>query len=349
MNGTQAKGRTLRRVANMLHLLPLLAFSALILSLAATDGRGSYAKEAVTDGIAYTTSDSEGRAATFMLPHTPERVLVSYPGATELLIDLGLSDRVIGTIAPYGAEPPAYADAYAALPILAAPYVPSREEVIALRPDLIIGWSHHFTPEALGDVYSYADRSIGAYIVPATVRKGHPTLEETVYPFIADMGHIFGAEERAAAYAAGLKERVAAVEAQTAARGRRFSAMILQTHGSSLYSMYGPAYIIDDIARKAGADNIVDRQMRAVGPERVLGFAPEVIIYVNPKDRTEEEVRAELRGDPNLQNMKAVRENHIIIVNFSDVNNGNGRCITALEDIAAGLDALRDELEGMKR
>ena len=150
-------------------------------------------------------------------------------------------------------------------------------------------------------------------------------------------------KERAAAYTAGLKERVASVEARTAARGRRFSAMILQAHGSSLYSMYGPAYIIDDIAHKAGADNIVDRQMRSVGPERVLGFAPEVIIYVNAKDRTEEEARAELRGDPNLQNMKAVRENRIIIVNFSDVNNGNGRCITALEDMSAGLDALRDE------
>ena len=346
MNATQTKGRTLRRITNMLRLLPLLAFSTLILSLAATDGRGSYARDTMSDGIAYTTSDSEGRPAAFTLAHTPERVLVSYPGATELLIDLGLSDRIIGTIAPYGAEPPAYADAYAALPILAAPYVPSREEVIALRPDLIIGWSHHFTPEALGDVYSYADRGIGAYIVPATVRKGHPTLEETVYPFIADMGHIFGVEERAKDYTAGLETRVAAVEHRTEARGQRFSAMILQSHGNSLYSMYGPTYIIDDIARKAGADNIVDRQMRSVGPERVLGFAPEVIIYVSPKDSTEEEARAELRADPNLQNMKAVRENRIIVVNFSDVNNGNGRCITALEDIAEGLDALMDEKKG---
>ena len=346
MNATQTKGRTLRRITNMLRLLPLLAFSALILSLAATDGRGSYARDTVSDGIAYTTSDSEGRPAAFTLAHTPERVLVSYPGATELLIDLGLSDRIIGTIAPYGAESPAYADAYAALPILSAPYVPSREEVVALHPDLIIGWSHHFTPEALGDVYAYFDRGVGAYIVPATVRKGHPTLEETVYPFIADMGHIFGVEERAKDYTAGLETRVAAVEHRTEARGQRFSAMILQSHGNSLYSMYGPTYIIDDIARKAGADNIVDRQMRSVGPERVLGFAPEVIIYVNPKDSTEEEARAELRADPNLQNMKAVRENRIIVVNFSDVNNGNGRCITALEDIAEGLDALMDEKKG---
>ncbi len=347
MNGAQQNhGRILRRFANALRLLPFLACAVLVLALSMRDGRGTQAAEPITDGISYMTSDSEGRPTDFTLSHTPERVLVSYPGATELLIDLGLTDRIIGTVAPYGAEPPAYRDAYAALPILSAPYVPSREELTALRPDLIIGWSHHFTPEALGDVYAYFDRGVGAYIVPATVRKGAPTLEETVYPFIADMGHIFGVEERAKNYTIALQSRAAAVEQRTEARGQRFSAMILQAHGTSLYSMYGPAYIIDDIARKAGADNIVDRQMRSVGPERVLGFAPDVIIYVNPKDIPPDEARAELRADPNLQNMKAVRENRIIVVNFSDVNNGNGRCITALEDIAEGLDALIGEKKG---
>ncbi|WP_315437238.1 ABC transporter substrate-binding protein [uncultured Selenomonas sp.] len=347
MNGAQQNhGRILRRFANALRLLPFLACAVLVLALSMRDGRGTQAAEPITDGISYMTSDSEGRPTDFTLSHTPERVLVSYPGATELLIDLGLTDRIIGTVAPYGAEPPAYRDAYAALPILSAPYVPSREELTALRPDLIIGWSHHFTPEALGDVYAYFDRGVGAYIVPATVRKGAPTLEETVYPFIADMGHIFGVEERAKNYTIALQSRAAAVEQRTEARGQRFSTMILQAHGTSLYSMYGPAYIIDDIARKAGADNIVDRQMRSVGPERVLGFAPDVIIYVNPKDIPPDEARAELRADPNLQNMKAVRENRIIVVNFSDVNNGNGRCITALEDIAEGLDALMDEKKG---
>ena len=347
MNGAQQNhGRILRRFANALRLLPFLACAVLVLALSMRDGRGTQAAEPITDGISYMTSDSEGRPTDFTLSHTPERVLVSYPGATELLIDLDLTDRIIGTVAPYGAEPPAYRDAYAALPILSAPYVPSREELTALRPDLIIGWSHHFTPEALGDVYAYFDRGVGAYIVPATVRKGHPTLEETVYPFIADMGHIFGVEERAKNYTIALQSRAAAVEQRTEARGQRFSAMILQAHGTSLYSMYGPAYIIDDIARKAGADNIVDRQMRSVGPERVLGFAPDVIIYVNPKDIPPDEARAELRADPNLQNMKAVRENRIIVVNFSDVNNGNGRCITALEDIAEGLDALIGEKKG---
>ena len=145
----QNSGRILKRFGNALRLLPFLACAVLVLALSMRDGRGTQAAEPITEGITCTTADSEGRPTDFTLSHTPERVLVSYPGATELLIDLGLSDRIIGTIAPYGAEPPAYADAYAALPILSAPYVPSREEVVALRPDLIIGWSHHFTPEAL--------------------------------------------------------------------------------------------------------------------------------------------------------------------------------------------------------
>lgn len=122
----QNSGRILKRISNALRLLPFLACAVLVLALSMRDGRGTQAAEPITEGITCTTADSEGRPTDFTLSHTPERVLVSYPGATELLIDLGLADRIIGTIAPYGAEPPAYADAYAALPILSAPYVPSR-------------------------------------------------------------------------------------------------------------------------------------------------------------------------------------------------------------------------------
>ena len=206
----------------MMPLVPLVCFSVLVLWLSFTEGRGGGAPEERT-GERFFTADSEGRRAEFFLDHVPERVLVTYPGATELLLTLGLGDRIAGTVAPYGEEPEELAAAYARLPLIVAPYVPSREEVMALHPDFIIGWSHHFTPEALGDVYTYFDRGVGAYIVPATVRRGHPTLEETVYPFIRDMGQIFDRVPQAAAYEAQLKARTAAAQERTARRGRRFS------------------------------------------------------------------------------------------------------------------------------
>ncbi len=323
-------------------LFPLLFFSTMLLFFSLTDGHG-WKLPQETGGISYTTATGDGGHATFSMQEAPCRVLVTYPGATELLIDLDLANRIAGTVRPYGKEPSSYAAAYEALPLLAAPYLPSREEVLAASPDFIIGWSHHFTPEGIGDVYDYAERGIHGYIVPATVRRGRPTLESTIYPFIEDMGHIFGVEERAAEYAEGLRSRQRAAENRAAARGHRFTAIILQAHGNSLYSMYGPTYLINDIARSAGADNLISHQMRAVGPERVLGFAPDVILYVNAKAETKEEARAELQNDPNLKNMWAIRENHIIVVDYSDINNGNGRCITALEIITNGLDDLAKE------
>ena len=322
----------------MIPLVPLVCFSVLVLWLSFTEGRGGGAPEERT-GERFFTADSEGRRAEFFLDHVPERVLVTYPGATELLLTLGLGDKIAGTVAPYGEEPEELVAAYARLPLIAAPYVPSREEVSALRPDLIIGWSHHFTPEALGDVYSYFQKGVGCYIVPATVRKGRPTLEGTVYPFIEDVGKMFRVEEKAREYTAQLKSRVAVVEVRTKVRERRATTMILQSHGNSLYSLYGPGYIIDDIAAKAGADNVTTRQLRAVGPERVLAFDPDVILYVNGKNISLLEAEEELFTDFNLRNMRAVRERRVIVIPFAEVNNGNGRTVDALERIASGLDA----------
>ena len=47
---------------------------------------------------------------------------------------------------------------------------------------------------------------------------------------------------------------------------------------------------------------------------------------------------AELLKDPNLRNMRAIRERRVVAVPFADVNNGNGRVVEALEKIAQGFE-----------
>lgn len=294
------------------------------------------------NGIVIQNVDSDGKSMEFTYAKPPERVIVTYPGATELMIDLGLENRIVGTVAPYGEEPARYAAKYAALPVLTNAYVPSREQVFAAQPDLIMGWSHHFTPAALGDVRQWYERNIGVYIVPATIRKSAPTVESAVYPFIDDMGRLFQVQDRASAYKEQLQERVQAVEQRVQERKYKPNVIILQAHGHSTYSLYGPVYLVDDIVKKAGGHNLTNRQISIVGPERVLAFDPDVIVYVTVSrgDRTltDEEARAELLSDPNLRNMRAVRENRIVTVPFADVNNGNGRVVDALEKIALGFE-----------
>ncbi|WP_295787676.1 ABC transporter substrate-binding protein [uncultured Veillonella sp.] len=301
-------------------------------------GQGSQSQT----GIEIQNVDSDGNPLRFVYPTSPKRVISTYPGATELLIDLGLGNRIVGTVAPYGEEPPRYAKAYSELPLLTNAYVPSREQVFAQTPDLIIGWSHHFTPATLGDVRQWYDRGTGVYIVPATVRKNQPTLESTIYPFIDDMGHLFDVPHIASAYKQQLEFRVNSVVKRVNARNYRPNVIILQAHGHSTYSLYGPIYLIDDIVKKAGGHNMTSRQISVVGPERVLAFDPDIIVYVTvsqgAKTLTDEEAIAQLKSDPNLSSMKAIREGRIIAVPFADVNNGNGRVVDALEKIAQGIE-----------
>lgn len=293
-------------------------------------------------GIAIQNVDSDGNPLVFVYKEPPHRVISTYPGATELLIDLGLGDRIVGTVAPYGEEPTRYAEAYAALPLLTNAYVPSREQVFAKTPDLIIGWSHHFTPANLGDVRQWYDRGTGVYIVPATIRKNQPTLESTVYPFIDDMGHLFEVPDVASAYKQQLEYRVNSVMSRVNERNYKPNVIILQAHGHSTYSLYGPIYLIDDIVKKAGAHNMTSRQISVVGPERVLAFDPDIIVYVTVSqgahNLSDEEAIAQLRNDPNLASMRAIRKGKIIAVPFADVNNGNGRVVDALEKIAQGIE-----------
>lgn len=295
-----------------------------------------------TAGVVIHNFDSDGNPVSFTYEKPPERVIVTYPGATELLIDLGLSNKIVGTVAPYGEEPERYRDAYSRIPLVTDGYVPSREQVMALQPDLIMGWSHHFTPPALGDVRQWYERNIGVYIVPATIRKNQPTIESTIYPFIDDMGQLFQVPDRASAYKEQLQKRVQNVTEQVEQRKYKPNVIILQSHGHSTYSLYGPIYLVDDIVKKAGGHNLTDRQISVVGPERVLAFDPDVIVFVTVNQGNETlsdaDMVAELLKDPNLRNMRAIRELRVVAVPFADVNNGNGRVVEALEKIAQGFE-----------
>lgn len=292
--------------------------------------------------ITISNYDSEGREVHYTYQRPPQKVLSTYPGATELLLTLGLDENIMATVAPYGAPPPELAERYDTLSILKAAFIPSQEEIFAMQPDFIIGWAHNFSAGEMGEVHNWQERRIGTYIVPGTLKQTQPTIENSVYPFIEDIGKIFGIEKRAQDYIAACRSQVASIQQGIGSVEERKKVIILQEHGKSTYSLYGNRYIIDDIVQKAGGENQVKEQTSFVGPERVLGFDPDYVIYVSSsleprKNLSDAEVKEKLQSNPDFQSMKAVAEGRIINVPFNDVNNCNGRVIDAMKKIAQGL------------
>ncbi|MBQ1889200.1 MAG: ABC transporter substrate-binding protein, partial [Selenomonas sp.] len=212
--------------------------------------------------------------------------------------------------------------------------------VFALQPDLIIGWAHNFSSQELGEAQTWQARGIGAYIVPATLPGCSLTLEDAVYPFLRDLGQMFGVEQRAEAYIASCRRQEERAMSQVADLPVA-TAVVLQDHGRSTYSLYDASYLIDDVLAKAGFANLVRRKTSMVGPERILAYDPEYLVYVSlpgkdGNDLSEEDALGLVNANPDLKRLRAVQQGHIIVIPFAEVNSGNGRAIDALNRLVTG-------------
>lgn len=284
--------------------------------------------------------DESGHMRQTLLRGIPQRVLILYPGAAEAMLELGLDAHILQTVGAYGSEPEHLAARFASLPKVQAAFVPAQEEVFALQPDLIIGWAHNFSPQELGAPQGWQEHDMGVYIVPATVPHEQLTLENAVYPFLQDLGKIFGVEDRALRYIAACRQKEAAAAELLQGRVRE-TAIVVQEHGRSSYSLYDSSYLITDVLDKAGLDNLVTLKTAFVGPERILNYDPDYLVYVSlpgpdGQDLSDEEIYQQVCANRDLQVLRAVKQGRIINIPFAEVNSGNGRALDALFRLTEG-------------
>lgn len=273
----------------------------------------------------------------------PERVVVTHPGATELLLEFGLENRIAATIAPYGRPVERLAAKYEKLKITKAQYMPSAEELLELQPDMIIGWVQQFAPTGMGEVQTWQSRGVGTYILPSTLVKTKPTLETMVYQSITDIGNIFGIQPAADNYIQNLRNRVAKVQAAVKDIPQKKTVIILQDHFNGTFSIYDNQYLITHLLELAGGINLCKNRTSFVSAEKVLAFDPDVVIFVSvnkqslTEDLSDEEAAKSLQSVGELRSMRAIQQGNIINLPFFTVNNGGIRMIDAVEKIAVGL------------
>ncbi|AJQ29610.1 ABC transporter substrate-binding protein [Pelosinus fermentans] len=312
---------------------------AAIPKAASTPSQSNDAKYPVT----ISNYDSYENPISYTYKKAPERVAIIHPGATELLLELGLEDRILSTIAPYGAPLDRIAEKYAKLAIMRAKYLPSQEELLEMQPDMIIGWAHNFRSSELGDVKSWQERGIGTFVMQSTLTKSEPTLDNVVYAFIADMGTIFGIPEKTTPYIQNLKDRVGKIQAATKDIPQKKTVIVLQDHFNGTFSVYDSHYLISNMIDLAGGKNLCQDITSFVGAEKVLAFDPDFIIYVShdknegAKDLTDEEALKALHEVSALQSMRAIQKGSIINLPFFTVNNGGIRTVDAIEKISHAL------------
>ncbi|MBO9553702.1 putative F420-0 ABC transporter substrate-binding protein [Cellulomonas sp.] len=285
------------------------------------------------------TLDNCGTSVTVDAP--PERVVTIKSTATEMLLALGLQDRMVGTAFADGPVPADYADAYAAVPVV-SDKVPGQEAVLALGPDFVYGgWESNFSADGAGDRATLAERGIASYVSPAACKAKEympdPLTFDDVFDEIHEVASIFGVVDRADTLVAEQRDLLASAQQPA----EPTTALWYSSGGDQPYVGAGigaPQMIMD----AAGLTNVfadVHDTWTSTGWEQVVAADPDVIVLVDATWNTADKKIEMLEANPATSQLTAVREHRYLTVPFAASEAGvrNAEAVVSLDEQLAAL------------
>ncbi|MCR1782716.1 ABC transporter substrate-binding protein [Nocardioides carbamazepini] len=274
----------------------------------------------------------------------PERVVSLHPSITELLIQLGVGDRVVAQAQDALGEPsPELSAQVEAIPSISSDAPPDKETLISRTPDLVLsGTEYEFNTEM--GFAGYDDlEGLGATSLVATggcvERRSEGTVEDT-FTDLEILGQVFGVQERAAELEAAARAELAEI-AGTLENQVPVRAAQVYVEGGKLYAIGGAIEI--DVLRLAGGESVFDDDgglfsdffAAEVGPESVLAKDPDAFVFSVNNEAHEQESIEYLTST--FRETAAVREGRLVAVDNTFVQPGTLSAIEGVRVVAEGL------------
>ena len=321
----------------LLRSVPLVSAAALTALVLAGCGTSAPPATGSTKEAAASTIDNCGTLLD--ITTTPERIVTVKSTATELLLALGLGDRIVGAAFQDGPVPEEWTGVD--VPVI-SDFAPSQEAVLELEPDFVfVGWESMLTAEAAGERESLTELGIGSYVSPAACKeaayKPAKLTFDDVFAQITEAGRVFHAEEAAAAL---VEEQRAALDDITA-DDRGLTALWYSSGTDTPYVGAGigaPQMMMESL----GLTNIaggIDDTWSPLGWESIVDANPDVIVLVDASWNTAASKIELLESNPATAGLDAVAASRYLIVPFP-AGEAGVRNVDATADLAAQLAAM---------
>jgi iron complex transport system substrate-binding protein len=246
----------------------------------------------------------------------PERVVTIKSTSTEMLLALGLGDRIVGTAFQDGPVPDAWAAEAADLPVLAE-RMPAQELVFEAEPDLVYaGWESAFTADGAGDRDELAALGVATYVQPAACQSAEQPEQldfDEIFAEIAEVADIFDVD--ATALLADQRAELDAIEPVDGGP----TALWWSSGTDTPYVGAGkgaPQLVLET----AGLANIaadIDMTWSPYGWESVLDADPDVIVLVDSSWNSAQRKIDYLTGNPATANLTAVVNQRFVVLPFA--------------------------------
>ena len=290
--------------------------------------------------LAETTVQSCNRTVTFAEP--PERAISNDVNLTEMMLVLGLADRMVGYtgISGWKTLDEGMRAGVEELPELSAKY-PSKEVLVGADADFFFaGWNYgmkvggEVTPESLApfgiQVYELTESC--THIMD----KGRASIDD-MYADLSNLGAIFGVQDRAKdlidGYKAELESFTGSLETVDPLRVFVYDSGDDAPFTAGLYAM--PTAMIE----AAGGMNVMETFEKSWGTvtwEEVVERNPEVIVIVNYGEVTADQKREFMMSNPAFAEVDAVKNNRFVTLEYVEATPGP-RNIQAIKTLASAF------------
>lgn len=264
--------------------------------------------------------DDAGR--TVILQRPAQRIISLSPHATELLFAAGGGERVVAAV-DYSDYPPAARR----LPRVGDNRSLDLERIAALKPDLLVAWTHGNAERQLQRL-----RELG---VP--VFHSEPRTLEQVAASLERLGRLTGSDTVARPAAAKLRQRVERLRARYAKRPP--VRIFYQVWDQPLMTLNG-RHLVGELIRLCGGDNpfaALPELAPTVGLEAVLASDPEAIITSTVRGETPRQLLA-WKAYPTVA---AVRRGNLFTVDADLMDRLGPRIVDGAEQLCRVLDEAR--------
>jgi iron complex transport system substrate-binding protein len=280
-----------------------------------------------------------GEKTTVVFEKPAQRAVSLSQFSTEMLLALGLKERMVGTA--FLEEPIAekVKSDYEKVPVLAEKW-PSLEVFLESAPDFAIGWGVAFSKKGV-EAQSILSKGVKIFIPKSTIEFS-ATMDTLMDDFIT-LGKIFEIEDEAGKYVSREKKRLDAVNGKISNLPEK-TVFLYDSGDTEPFTVFEG--FTTNLLKMAGAHNILSgkgaqKTWGKANWEDVIAGDPDYFIIVEYdtaiRDQTDWESKINyIKSNPRLQGLKAVKNEAFIRVRLADICPGI-RNVDFLESLAEDL------------
>lgn len=269
----------------------------------------------------------------------PERVVVTNGTTAEILLELGLKDRIVA-VPDISSVMEKYKEDYDAITKIPRKY--NLESVLANSPDFVTGWYSFFHDEKTEGTSYWNEKGVRTFIQRNT--GGEVTRDiNNLFWDILDYGKIFHVEEKAQEVVLDMQHQIHNLSLKISDyNGEKYKTydekpgvMVIEIAKEGEYRLYGQKALAHTMLLALNIKDVTGGYGYGYRDEHLIQRNPDVLFVVYfENSQTPEENVEKIYQNPGLQNISAVKNKRVYPIPLGQMYGGSMRTVEGFENFA---------------